>query len=491
MTNGAAETTPDTRPQRLGHSLFYFGVACELIYLVYILLYPLTVYGHADRPFDLEQLSRSRPWMALVYTVGLAALFLIFWEALRVTRQVRVSLWLVMGFGLLFGFTLIWLYPVTATDLFQYVLRARVRVVYGANPMITPPSTFPNDPLLPFAGEWGNALSPYGPAWELLAEGIAWLGPRNAVSGALAYKCIALVAYLACTGLLAWGARGDAHALLFFAWNPLVLLQGLGNGHNDILMLAWALLALLVWERKRLWVPAVAAMALAVLTKASAALLAPLLMVVVLRAQKGWGRRIGVLAGAGALAAGLFLLAYLPFWPPWESLRGVVAEFSNRYTYTIAALLRMLLRLITSDSIAREIPRTAGRLIMAGVYVWTLVRLWRGRVQLAEAGFIAYFVYLLTGTSYRIWYPLWLAPLAALALTPRNRLRVFFFSLTSEFSILTIYLLWRWVLSRFVPADSYWLFIHLITVPWQYGLPLFLPLILRPRPTDAPLGSPP
>lgn len=457
-------------------ALTFLGLVSEAIYLVYTFLYPLTVHGRAGRPFDLEQLSRTRPWSAILYAVGLAVLFLVFWAALRIAQRVDVPLKLIFSFGLFFGITLIWLYPVTATDLFQYVIRARVRVVYGENPMTVPPSHFPDDPLLPFVGEWADTLSPYGPVWELLAEGVAWLGPREAVSGALAYKSFALVIYLACIGLLAWGVRGKAQALLFFAWNPLVLLQGLGNGHNDLFMLFWVLLSLLLWERRRLWLLSVAALTLAVLTKLSAALLAPLLMVAIMRHQSGWRRNVWVLVGAGIVALGLVLLVYIPFWPPWESLAGVLDEFSHRYTYTVAALSRMILREFIPGQMAVSIPRAAGRAVFAVIYGWTLVRLWSRRMRLAEAGCLVYFTYLLTSASYRIWYPMWLVPLAALHFTPRTRLRVFLLCLTSEFSILMYYLVWRWLLKGILPSEAYWLTMHALTVPWQFGLPLLLPL---------------
>lgn len=466
---------PQCRPRSILQVALLAG-ASEVIYLAFALLYPLTVHGRAERPFDLEQLSRQRPWAAICYLMGLIALFVLFWAALHIARRTRISPKLIIACGLLFGFTLIWLYPVTATDLFQYVLRARVRVVHGANPMTVTPDQFPDDPLLPFAGEWTDDLSPYGPAWELVAEGIARLGALDAVSGALAYKTVAFLAYLACMALLAWGTDGNGGALLLFAWNPLVLLQGPGNGHNDLLMLAWALVGLLLWERKRWWIPAVAALSLAVLTKMSAALLAPLLMAAVLRSQGSWLRRCGTLLVAGALALAFVLLAYLPFWPPWESITGVLNEFTQRYTYTIAALLRMTLRTFIAKDLAAAIPRTAGRIIFAALYLWILIRLWQQRMRLAEAGFCATFLYLLTATSYRIWYPLWLVPLAALCFTPRTRLRTFLLCLTSELSILMFYLAWRWLLNGAVLPQADWLAMHLLTVPWQFGLPLFLPL---------------
>jgi hypothetical protein len=463
-------------------TLIAIGLISEVVYLVYVFLFPLTVYGYAHRPFDMEQIARDRPWMGIVWVVGLIFLFGLFAVALQLAGREVAPLWVILAFSLAFGVTLVWLYPVTATDLFQYVMRARVRVIYGANPMAVPPSRFPGDPLLPFVGEWKDILSPYGPAWELLAGTVARLGLTDVVSGALAYKGVALLAYLICIAALARGTDGDPRALLFFAWNPLVLLQGLGNGHNDLVMLAWLLLALVFWQRQSRggrfgdWLLAVVAMSLAVLTKASAAVMAPLLLVAILRTQPTWRRRGVALVGMAVLGAGLTLLAYLPFWPPWESIAGVLDEMSKRYTYTIAATLRMGLRELIPPCVAWNVPRTTGQLLFLGTFGWSLIQVWRQRLDLASAGFLTYFVYLIAGASYRIWYPIWLVPLAALNLTPAVRLRTFLFCLTSEFSIVFFYYIWRW----YWPGAS-WLQIHLLTIPWQFGLPLLLPIWLRRR----------
>lgn len=468
--------------QRPALALVTIGLISEAIYLVYVLLFPITVYGYASRPFDMEQIARDHPWMGAAWVVGLVLLFGLFAVALWLADRESVPLWGIFAFSWLFGVTLIWLYPVTATDLFQYVMRARVQVVYGANPMAVPPSQFPGDPLLPFVGEWNNSLSPYGPAWELLAGAVARLGFTGAVSGAMAYKIVAFLAYLVCTAALVRGTESDPRALLFFAWNPLVLLQGLGNGHNDLVMLAWLLLALVFWQRQSNqgrfggWLVPVIAISLSVLTKASAVVMALLLLAAILRAQPSWQKRGMALAGMAAIGAGLTLLVYLPFWPPWESIAGVLDEMSRRYTYTIAATLRMGLRELLPPRVAWDAPRTAGQLLFLATFGWSLVQVWRQRLDLASAGFLTYFAYLMTGASYRIWYPIWLVPLAALKLTPAARLRTFFFCLTSEFSIVLFYYVWRW----YWPGAG-WLQIHLVTVPWQFGLPLLLPIWLRHR----------
>jgi alpha-1,6-mannosyltransferase len=461
------------RPQTV---LALIGVISELIYIIYVFLYPLVPNARAPQPFDLEKLSHGRAAAAYTYFVGvllLFALYLLGMWAVRANRA-RPSLRLILSLSFLFGFTLIWLYPITATDLFQYVVRARVRVVYGANPLAVTPNYFPNEPYLPFMGEWVDKLSPYGPAWELLAEGIALTGATDIVSGALAYKAVAMAFYLLCIGLVAWLRHGDAEAIYFFAWNPLVLLQGLGNGHNDLVMLAWVLLGIALWERGW-WPGAAAALTLATLTKASAALVVPLFLVALVRQQTGWRRRALVLCGAGTLGLALTLLAYLPFWPPWQSLAGVLDEMRHRYTYTIATLSRMLLQsALPGSQAAYETPRLIGQVIFIAFYLWALAQLWRQRLNLPVTAFLAYFSYLLLSASFRIWYPVWLVPLAALCLVPATRWRAFLFCLTAELSLAMFYIVWRW----YMPQAS-WLDVHVLTVPWQYGLPMFLPILLQ------------
>jgi hypothetical protein len=43
-------------------------------------------------------------------------------------------------------------------------------------------------------------------------------------------------------------------------------------------------------------------------------------------------------------------------------------------------------------------------------------------------------------------------------------------------------LLWRWVLNGTVLPKADWFVMHLLTIPWQFGLPLLVPLLIRRRP---------
>jgi hypothetical protein len=102
---------------------------------------------------------------------------------------------------------------------------------------------------------------------------------------------------------------------------------------------------------------------------------------------------------------------------------------------------------------------------------------------------MTYFSQLMLGPVFRIWYPLWLIPLAALALTSRTFWHAALFGLTAELSIVNYFVVWRWLLGRWpwglegplAPYWNYWTVMTLITVPWVFGIPLLGPILIKRR----------
>jgi len=503
--------------------LILIGIITQIIYVIYIVAFPLISNTQAGGPAaDLEMLVRDYRWFAPIYTLGILLLYYLFWQAMRIVSGVR---WHVIGrqpqmasddqpasrttfhasrftvtsidtlklliliFGLLFGFTLVWLYPITANDLFRYVLRGRVWAIYGESPMLVPPNYFPNDPYIAFAGEFGDWVSGYGPLWEIVVQAPLRLGATDMVPGSISLKLIVLLSYLICAVLLGWFASPEKGssltALTFFAWNPLILMQGPGNGHNDLIFLTLMVLGIILWERK-LWWAATLALILSALAKASALLIIPLFVVVLLRHQPTWPQRI--LKGLGVVLIGLLTiyLVYSVLGPVSETLRGVTDMLTTRRGFAIASLLRMILREVISWEVAETLPRTTARYIFICFYAWLLLQLWRPKLTLVTAGFLAYFSQLMLGRTFRIWYPMWLIPFAALHLTPATFWRTFLFGLTAELSIINYFVVWRWWL-RDLPWEKlglstrlyYWPVMHTLTVPWLFGIPLFGPIIIK------------
>jgi hypothetical protein len=124
--------------------------------------------------------------------------------------------------------------PLLSTDVFNYVAYARMGV-RGINPYAHGTIAFRGDPSYPFVGHfWNHTPTAYGPPFTLFSYCLAPLG----VAGAMwAFKAIAAVATLACVALT-WSCarmlgREPMRAALLVGLNPLVLIFGVGGGHND------------------------------------------------------------------------------------------------------------------------------------------------------------------------------------------------------------------------------------------------------------------
>jgi hypothetical protein len=189
----------------------------------------------------------------------IAALTLMFiGYVLAVRHAERLSPKLVLG--TIGGFVLIVLLapPLLSTDLFSYQEYARMFFGLHVNPYTHDSAVLaglPGDPLYPYIGaKWINTPTVYGPLFTLISGLFANTSTTEHIAfSAYAYKAIAAVS---CFGIvyMMWKAsklRGlnPVRGAALFGLNPLVVLYGIGGGHNDLLMMVfstagiWALLA--------------------------------------------------------------------------------------------------------------------------------------------------------------------------------------------------------------------------------------------------------
>src|ERR1043165_2074708 len=278
----------DARTQLIG-----WGALMLTIYVIFLIVFPLFPWIYrSNHVLEIEQMLRNgRKWFAPVYLVMLGILFYAYWRELKIFHTLSqedpeaaksLRIW-VLGIGILSGIILVGLYPISALDVVLYVVRARLWALYGGSPMLALPANFPQDPYIRFGGEYVKQVSPYGPAWELIAQIPIRLGILDIGAGTIAMKVISLISYIGMAVLVGWCARQDTTkysvsnltALTFFALNPMILIQAIGNGHNDMLMLALMTLGLVLWQRGR-WAWAAFALTLAALVKVTGLILLPL-----------------------------------------------------------------------------------------------------------------------------------------------------------------------------------------------------------------------
>jgi hypothetical protein len=269
-----------------------------------------------------------------LYAIGFAFLALALLRLSRYRGLPRASL-LVFAIALAARAPLIGAPPLLSDDLYRYVWEGRV-LAHGGNPWRQAPS----DPALAELREpeifprinHPQLATIYPPLAEAGFALVASLSPT-----VWAMKLWVLLHDLALVALLcAWCERrtGSAVAAIAYAWNPLVIVEYAGAGHNDPTAMVWLAAAFLLCEAR----PTLSALAL---VAGGMVKLAPLVALPYLMRRWPWRARLTALVLAGAGLA--FFRAETrvadsgarAFWESWQN-NELFFHYLERWTGSFA-----------------------------------------------------------------------------------------------------------------------------------------------------------
>jgi hypothetical protein len=139
-------------------------------------------------------------------------------------------------------------FPAFTYDIFNYVTTTKMVYFYHENPYVTMPIEIENEPYLAFTRA-ANKVALYGPTWIVLSVVPHFLGNGNIWSTMYAFKFMNALWYVGFCYLI-WRVTKNIKNVIFFALNPLILMEILVSGHNDIVMMVLACGGLLLWQKK-------------------------------------------------------------------------------------------------------------------------------------------------------------------------------------------------------------------------------------------------
>src|SRR5260221_316046 len=332
----------------------------------------------------------------MVLALGAVIVYLIALYGFDHARASRASFIFLIFAALVFRATFWPMEPTLSDDLQRYRWDAKVQA-NGWNPY----AIAPQDPRLASLRDHYYEIMPgretptiYPPATELLYRA-AW----KFFPGPIEFKVPFAAADVLVLLLLAWIFRKEkdrAFRVAVYAWNPLVIVEFAGSGHNDVLALL-GIVAGLALVKKR---PALASgsIALAAMAKVFPAVLLP---VWIRRAcwpekRSGWW--------AAALAGAACVLVVLPYWQALGAFRANLTHYESNWKNYHASLYTVIDWLTGGGT---RIPALVGAAAIWGLALWLA---WK-RAEPARA------TYLLIGTSLVFWpngYPwyfTWIVPL--------------------------------------------------------------------------------
>jgi len=283
------------------------------------------------------------------YFVVLATMFAVYILGVRRAWQIgagsRASLYIVLGLSALMMMSLLLQPYLSSQDLFSYAFYGHIYGLYGGNPYVAVPRDFPFDPLFD-AIFWKDQPSNYGPLWTYMSTLVTLLTGTNTALTLASIKLLVTLFALASVPLV-WLILSQTSpqmrfaGTILYAWNPLLILETAGSGHNDSTVGFFILLGLFLYSRNAK-LSGLAALVLSVLTKYVSAILIPLFLLLYLRDCTNRKERLVALSKATVVASVLIVVTYLPVYSGVSTFQ--IASFGTSPSNYINSPLELAFR---------------------------------------------------------------------------------------------------------------------------------------------------
>lgn len=190
----------------------------------------------------------QRPLSSVLFTSVILLLFAFYLLILYAVRKNNISkktIWfLIIATTVILTFS----YNAFSYDLFNYIFDAKIVTYYHQNPYLHKALDYASDPMLSFM-HWTHRLYPYGPAWLGLTVPISFIGMQFFLPTFFLFKMLISMAFLGTVFFIGrilqkFSLKDELFGIAFFALNPLVIMESLVSGHNDIVMMFFAMWAL-------------------------------------------------------------------------------------------------------------------------------------------------------------------------------------------------------------------------------------------------------
>lgn len=197
----------------------------------------------------------QRPLSALIFSVISFLLFTFYLSFLYLAKRDLLKLNTTKILIFLTFIILVFSYNAFSYDLFNYIFDAKILTHYSQNPYLHKPTDFANDPMLNFM-RWTHRLYPYGPSWLVLTVPLSFIGFNFFLPTFFLFKAMIGLTFLGSVYLIykiskVLFPKNAIFNTVFFAFNPLILIEGLVSAHNDFPLVFFALLAIYLYLIKK------------------------------------------------------------------------------------------------------------------------------------------------------------------------------------------------------------------------------------------------
>ena len=237
--------------------LICFLSICLFIFSYLWVDHGLVSFLIASRPqlstlFDVIKFTNeNRMLLSKIYLV-LAVLFLVFQISLFIPKIIkRINKKILFLGAILVAILSSFSFPFLSRDIFTYYFSSKMVLYYHVNPYIVAPIEFLNKDL--FVGLVHNIASPYlyGRGFLLYTVIIMMVTSYQRVLTFFALYKLLNVAMFLTGGMLIYRLFSDKRIFAIWFFNPYLLLEWLVNGHNDVIMAFFFILAFYLFSKRK------------------------------------------------------------------------------------------------------------------------------------------------------------------------------------------------------------------------------------------------
>ena len=236
--------------------------------------------------------------------------------------------------------------PWTSSDIFYYMGVGELDSKYNQNPYYVTMEEYYNqneqnidDEILEKGASnfWAGTTVVYGPIAQLIFKICTLISMKNINLCLIIFKVLNLVIHMSNCYLI-YKISGKKQFSIIYGLNPFILLECIGNVHNDIILVFFVLLALyFVTKKKNIYI-SILFLALATGIKYFTILLLPIIIMYYFRDEKRIEIRFLKCIQFGILFLVIFALEYILYFKDLQVILGMFTQM-NRYAKSIYSVL--------------------------------------------------------------------------------------------------------------------------------------------------------
>lgn len=325
----------------------------------------------------------------------------------EIFKDIKQILKYVALISIIFGVMLPW----TSSDIFYYMGVGELDSEYNQNPYYITMKEYYNenqenidDTILEQGsrGYWANTTVVYGPIAQFIFKICTSISFKNIDICFAIFKIVNIVVHLVNCYLI-YKLSNKKFAIIY-GINPFILLEFIGNVHNDIIVVFFILLTIYFVKNKKL-ILSIISLALATGIKYFTILLLPIVILYYFKEEKSIGKRFLRCIQYGLIFLVIFILEYALYFRDFNVLLAMFAQTSKYSKSLYSAIMQQnqeLMQIIKFFAIV--------------AFIWYYIKLCIDLLTEKNIKFfkiirkynIALVLFMLILTSFQQWYLLWL-----------------------------------------------------------------------------------